>query len=59
MQILPIVAKTHNKSRFNNNMQYPHIKTMPFGIEMEKKKFNFVLLLLDYFPNFLYFYFLF
>jgi hypothetical protein len=38
MQILPIMANTNNKSRFNSKMQYPHIKTMPFGIEMGKKK---------------------
>jgi len=34
MQILPIMAKTNNIWRFNTNMQYPHIKALPFVIEM-------------------------
>jgi hypothetical protein len=49
MQLLPIMTNTNNSSRFNSNMQYPHIKTTPFGIEMAKKRFNFILLLLDFF----------
>jgi hypothetical protein len=47
MQVLPIVANTNSSWKFNPNMQYPHIKTMPFVIEM------------NFFPNFMYFYFLF
>ncbi len=40
MQILPIMAKINNIGRFDTNMQYPHIKTLPFVIEMKKNKNN-------------------
>jgi hypothetical protein len=52
MQILPIMANTNNKSRFNNNMQYPCLKTMPFVIEMGKKKVQFCFASFRFFSNF-------
>jgi hypothetical protein len=41
MQVLPIIAITNGSWKFIPNMQYPHMKTMPFVIKMNFIFFEF------------------